>query len=261
MNISDIIRNLDLKINEQHRGDCPVCAGHNTFTATRTVNGILFNCYKAGCQLAGRRSTSVRVSDVMDLNEHTNPKPFSLPSHVLLGRPEITEWINKHEYPFTNFDIELYYDLHENRIVFPVRYEGKLVDATGRARDIGIIRLPKWKRYGSASYAYTVGDGPIAVVVEDAISAAVIGGATANKYTGIALLGTSLLPTHVGQLQGFAKILVALDPDASLKTLNYTRELRSAFPESKILAVKLEDDLKYRRSHDMILMEKLSQTF
>ena len=256
MNISDEIQNLDLKINEQHRGDCPVCAGHNTFTATRTIDGILFNCYKAGCQLAGKRSASVRVSDVKALNESTNTKPFCLPSHVLLGRPEITDWINKHKYPFTT--LELYYDLHEGRIVFPVRHEGQLVDATGRA--IGMMRPPKWKRYGSASYAYTVGNGPIAVVVEDAISAAVMGG-TANKYTGIALLGTSLLPTHVGQLQGFAKILVALDPDASLKTLNYTRELRSAFPKSKILAVKLEDDLKYRRSHDMILMEKLSQTF
>ena len=258
MNISDIIQNLDLKINEQHRGDCPVCAGHNTFTVTRTLNGILFNCYKAGCRLAGRHSSSIRVSDVQTLNESVNIKPFRLPSHVLLGRPEITEWINKHDYPFTK--IELYYDLHENRIVFPVRYDSKLVDATGRARNIGIRRLPKWKRYGSASYAYTVGNGPIAVVVEDAISAAVIGG-TDSEYTGIALLGTALLSTHVEQLQAYTKILVALDPDAYPKTLGYTRELRGTLPDSKILAVKLGDDLKYERKNDMVLIEKLSQSF
>ena len=258
MNISSLLQNLDLQISEQHRGDCPVCAGYNTFTATRTVNGILFNCYKAGCQLAGKHASSIRVSDVRILNETINAKPFRLPSHVLLGRPEITEWMNKHEYLFTA--LELYYDLHENRIVFPVRYEGQLVDATGRARDIGIMRLPKWKRYGSASYAYTVGNGPTAVVVEDAISAAVIGG-TDSEYTGIALLGTALLSTHVEQLHAYTKILVALDPDAYPKTLGYTRELRGTLPDSKILAVKLGDDLKYERKNDMVLIEKLSQSF
>ena len=258
LNVSKLLKNLDLQIDEQYRGDCPICAGYNTFTATRTVNGILFNCYKAGCQLAGRQASSIRVSDVRILNATIDTKPFRLPSHVLLGRPEITEWINKHAYPFAK--IELYYDLHENRIVFPVRYDGKLVDATGRARNIGMKRLQKWKRYGSASYAYTVGSGPIAVVVEDAISAAVIGG-TDNEYTGIALLGTALLSTHVEQLQAYTKILVALDPDAYPKTLGYTRELRGTLPDSKILAVKLGDDLKYERKNDMVLIEKLSQAF
>ena len=108
----------------------------------------------------------------------------------------------------------------------------------------------------------------IKYIVDQIISSKSYEGVIA-KYIAIKQLSTfklqirefSLLPTHVGQLQGFAKILVALDPDASLKTLTYTRELRSAFPKSKILAVKLEDDLKYRRSHDMMLMEKLSQTF
>ena len=254
MNISDVIINLDLKIGEQHRGDCPACAGHNTFTVTRTIEGTLFNCYKAGCRLAGRKATSIRVSDLQVSDNQEDTSPFSLPPHVVIGRSEITEWINKHAYPFEN--VELYYDLLENRIVFPVRHEGVIVDATGRATD---QRQPKWKRYGSSGYAYTSGEGAIAIVVEDVISAAVAG-ATDDKCTGMAILGTSLLPSHVEQLQDYTGVIVALDPDAVKKTLIFAQELRGKLQHQQIYAARLEDDLKYRRKHDIRLMkEKIEQ--
>jgi len=250
MNISDVILNLDLKIGEQHRGDCPACAGHNTFTVTRTLEGTLFNCYKAGCRLAGRRTTSIRVNDLQVAENQEDIGPFSLPPHVVIGRSEITEWINKHDYPFAN--VELYYDLLDNRIVFPVRHDGVIVDATGRATD---QRQPKWKRYGSSGYAYVSGEGEIAVVVEDAISAAVAG-ATDASCTGVALLGTSLLSSHVEQLQGYTGAIVALDPDAGKKTLQFTQELRGQLSHNRIFAARLEDDLKYRRKRDMVLIKE-----
>jgi len=251
--IADVIRNLDLNIDEQYRGDCPICAGHNTFTAIRTVNGILFNCYKAGCKLAGRHPTSVRVRDIQSSQIKENTKPFRLPKQALLGRSELVEWLEYHKYPFGT--LELYYDVKEDRIVFPIRHRGLLVDAAGRSRDIMIRRFPKWKRYGSASYAYTSGTGQIAVVVEDAISAAVVG-ATDDNCTGVALLGTSLLTAHVEQLQGYTGVIVALDPDAADKTLKFTRELRGLIPSMKVKALKLEDDLKYRRKNDIVNVQE-----
>ena len=255
MSISDTILQLDLKIGEQHRGDCSVCGGHNTFTVTRTTEGTLFNCYKAGCRLAGRKATSIRVSDLQVSDNQEDTEPFALPPHVVSNRPEITEWINRYDYPFAN--VELYYDLLEDRIVFPVRYEGVIVDATGRANSSE--RLPKWKRYSSSSYAYTSGEGTIAIVVEDAISAAVAG-ATDDNCTGMAILGTSLLPSHVEQLQGYTGVIVALDPDAVKKTLIFTQELRGKLQHQQIYAARLEDDLKYRRKHDISLMkEKIEQ--
>jgi hypothetical protein len=164
MNISDVILNLDLKIGEQHRGDCPACAGHNTFTVTRTLEGTLFNCYKAGCRLAGRRTTSIRVNDLQVAENQEDIGPFSLPPHVVIGRSEITEWINKHDYPFAN--VELYYDLLDNRIVFPVRHDG------------------------------------------------------------------------------------------GKKTLQFTQELRGQLSHNRIFAARLEDDLKYRRKRDMVLIKE-----
>ena len=253
MNIARGLHNLDLRLGEQYRGNCPACDGYNTFTATRTGDGVLFNCYKAGCQLSGRRSSDIRVQDIKAAQTKTTEPNFRLPKQVLLGRPELTEWINKHGYPFHN--LEIYYDLKEDRVVFPVRHGGLLVDATGRTRDIYIKRRPKWKRYGTASYAYTAGTGRIAVVVEDAISAAVVG-ATDNNSTGVALLGTFLLTAHVEQLQGYTGVIVALDPDAANKTLEFTRELRGLIPNIRVKALKLEDDLKYRRKNDIVNMQE-----
>jgi len=253
MNIAGVLNNLDLRLGEQYRGNCPACDGYNTFTATRTGDGVLFNCYKAGCQLSGRRSSDIRVQDIKAAQTKTTEPNFRLPKQVLLGRPELTEWINKHGYPFHN--LEIYYDLKEDRVVFPVRHGGLLVDATGRTRDIYIKRRPKWKRYGTASYAYTAGTGRIAVVVEDAISAAVAG-ATDASCTGVALLGTSLLSSHVEQLQGYTGAIVALDPDAGKKTLQFTQELRGQLSHNRIFAARLEDDLKYRRKRDMVLIKE-----
>ena len=258
MNIAGVLNNLDLRLGEQYRGNCPACDGYNTFTATRTGDGVLFNCYKAGCQLSGRRSSDIRVQDIKAAQTKTTEPNFRLPKQVLLGRPELTEWINKHGYPFHN--LEIYYDLKEDRVVFPVRHGGLLVDATGRTRDIYIKRRPKWKRYGTASYAYTAGTGRIAVVVEEAISAAVAG-ATDSNCTGVALLGTALLPTHVEQLQGYGGIIVALDPDAYQKTVKFTQELRGKLFHNKIVSAKLEDDLKYRREHDILLIGERANNF
>ena len=264
--LSDVLLGLDLQIGEQHRGDCPVCFGRNTFTVTRTLAGTLFNCYKAGCSLAGRKETSVKVSDFEEswlLEKKVPSGPLVFPPHIVgkHGRTEVTEWINKYDYPFD--DVELYYDLREDRIVFPVRdQDGVIIDATGRYRGIrdykhlsGTYNPIKWKRYGTSSHPYTSGNGNIAVVVEDAISAAVMG-ATEDNCTGVALLGTALLPTHVARLKCYTGVIVALDPDAANKTLKFTQELRGLLPQNKVLAARLRDDLKYRRKSDMLLIHK-----
>ena len=257
MNVADRILQLDLKIGGHHRGDCPACGGDNTFTVTRTIEGTLYNCYKAGFKFSGRKTSSIRVSDLsghVRSSTHESQEPFALPRHVVMGHSQIREWLSIYDYPISERDI--YYDLTESRIVFPIYHGGEIVDATGRSTSPE--RLPKWKRYGSSGYAYTYGEGTVAVVVEDAISAAVAGSTDAN-CTGMALLGTSLLPSHVEQLQGYTAVIVALDPDAAKKTLEITQELRGQLlsrghTQNKVFAARLEDDLKYRRKNDMVLM-------
>jgi DNA primase len=141
------------------------------------------------------------------------------------------------------------YDVKEDRVVFPIVHDSKVVDATGRT--IG-KKLPKWKRYGKNSLPYSFGHGKVAVVVEDCVSAAVVG---SEVFVGVAVLGTSLHESHKRYLSQFSTAIIALDPDALPKTLAIAKELRGHVNEVKVL--KLTDDLKYRNPSDI---QKLNDT-
>ena len=117
------------------------------------------------------------------------------------------------------------------------------MDATGRS--LG-KRLPKWRRYGKSGLPYTSGCGNVAVVVEDCLSAAVVGYGT---FVGVALLGTSLQETHKRYLSQFSTAIIALDPDALPKTLLMAKELRGYVNDVRVL--RLTDDFKYRNPTDM----------
>ena len=253
MNRADVSRyvdNLDLQLEERHRSNCPSCDGHNTFTVTRTTSGVLYNCYKAGCNLSGASGVTIRVSDMVHKDAKME-KEFVLPDYVVRNRPEIQEWATQWNLDANHFQLQ--YDVKENRVVFPVYNKHKIVDATGRATSKKVA--PKWKRYGTSSLAYTTGNGPIAVLVEDVISAAVIS-LVDDNCMGVAILGTSLLSAHVEQLQACTGIIVALDPDAARKTLEFTRQLRGELPNTRVYALNLEDDLKYRRKNDIVNVQE-----
>ena len=125
-----------------------------------------------------------------------------------------------------------------------------MVDGAGRSLT---ERLPKWKRYGESGLPYVYGSERVAVIVEDAISAAVVGSTVA--CTGVALLGTSLQSAHKKPLAQYAKLIVALDPDALPKTLGIAQELRSI--HSGVSVLRLSDDLKYRNPRDIQNLENL----
>jgi hypothetical protein len=146
-------------------------------------------------------------------------------------------------------DLGLLYDVREHRVVFPVVHGGVTVDATGRS--LG-NRIPKWKRYGKSVLPYVSGRGKTAVVVEDCVSAAVVG---SDVYVGVAVLGTSLSNGHKQYLSQFSSAIIALDPDALPKTLQFAKELRSYVDNVKVL--RLEDDLKYRQPSDMANLSTL----
>ena len=52
-----------------------------------------------------------------------------------------------------------------------------------------------------------------------------------------------------------------MDPDAYQKTLKFTQELRGKLFHNKIVSAKLEDDLKYRREHDILLIGERANNF
>ena len=249
MNPKAYVESLDLPMGKVHRGNCPVCNRRNTFTAINDMGKLMWNCYASSCNVAGSIHTTISAADLQKLMRdqyvHKDlPVDFDLPDWIIVDYERKGLKDLCYRWQLDPHWLDLRYDIREERVVFPVREGGKLVDAVGRGVHSGVI--PKWKRYGVARTAYVVGDTDIAVVVEDCISAAVVdtlGG------TGFALLGTALLEEHKQLLAKYRKVVVALDPDAMSKTLVYTRELKAIGIEA--VAMNLLDDLKYRVPDDI----------
>ena len=246
----NFIQNLDIQESETIRMDCPECRGRKTFTVTNNNGHLLWNCYKASCNVSGTHKMNMSAESIyrrLNMTEETNTKEFRMPVNIVPVSGEYTHplaWAcswglspNKHG---------LMYDIREHRVVFPVVHNGITVDATGRA--IG-KRLPKWKRYGNNRLPYVHGYGKVAVVVEDCISAAVVGD---DRHTGVALMGTSMSNEQKQYLSQFSTALVALDKDAVNKALQVAKELKGVVEKVKILMLK--DDLKYGNDKDIELL-------
>lgn len=242
----------DVANGETKRMNCPVCKGIKTFSITNNMGTLLWNCYKVSCTVGGSTRVHLSVEDIkagFKGNNTRDDDAFILPQYVLPRHDMLymNRWCDR--WGLDIDELGLLYDVKEDRVVFPVMHEGKMVDATGRTLS---KRLPKWKRYGNSGLPYTHGCGKVAVVVEDCVSAAVVGFGSPS-FVGVALLGTSLQDSHRGYLTQFSTAVIALDPDALPKTLQMAKELRGHVNDVRVL--KLQDDLKYRNPTDM---EKLN---
>ena len=246
-NIYNIVSDLGLSNGETKRMNCPNCKGYKTFTATNNMGSLVWNCYKVSCRVSGGTRVHLSVEDIkagFAGAEEFAMGTFELPTYIIPHRDNVymNRWCDR-----WGLDIDalgLLYDVKESRVVFPVMHEGKMVDATGRS--LSGYRIPKWKRYGKSGLPYTHGCGKVAVVVEDCVSAAVVG---YGNFVGVALLGTSLQESHKRYLAQFSTAVVALDPDALPKTLAMAKELRGHVNDVRVL--RLKDDIKYRDPTDM----------
>ena len=243
-NIYNIVSDMDVAVGTTVRTECPSC-GQRTFTVTNEMGTLKWNCFRASCTVKGSTQVSMSIDDIKTVllgHESDNkPVPFALPEYIVTPPWVVLEWASE-LYGLDAQELGLMYDVKDSRVVFPIRHDGQIVDATGRALDKSPI---KWKRYGKSSLPYVHGCGKTAVVVEDCVSAAVVGG---DDYVGVAVLGTSLLDEHKRYLTQFSTAIIALDPDALMKSIEFARELQSYVDDVRV--VKLTDDLKYRNPED-----------
>jgi hypothetical protein len=244
--ISDIISDLNLPIGHSKRMNCPICKGINTFSVTNNMGRLLWNCYKVSCTVSGKSKVKMSAEDIRNtFNEKkVTSNDFFLPDSCVKVRDKKIVLDFLHKWGLISFLNNLLFDVKESRLVFPVLHHNKIVDATGRALTSS---LPKWKRYGNSGIPFSSGFGDVAVVVEDCVSASVVG--TLGNFVGVAVLGTSLLPSHRDYLTQFSTAVIALDPDALPKTLSMAKELRGYV--NKVLVLRLEDDLKYQNKTDI----------
>ena len=254
MNIKQYISDLDISNGDTKRTNCPVCGGVKTFTATNNMGQLMWNCYKAGCHVSGGKRVHLTADDIRkslgSVAEETHSITFDKPEWIVKDDDAVAEFCD--EWKLDPKVLGLLYDVKEHRVVFPIMQGNAMIDATGRS--LG-KRIPKWKRYGKSSLPYVCGHGTTAVVVEDCVSAAIVG---TDGFVGVAVLGTSLSDGHKKYLSQFSTAIVALDPDALPKTLQFAKELRGLVPNVNVL--RLEDDLKYRNQTDLDKLTTLGDT-
>ncbi len=252
--ISDFIDTLDLYVEQTYRGNCPICYGKNTFTVTRDHSNVIYNCYKNSCGISGKRRQLLHADEIIALHQRESaPESYSEQDLCTYTVPAFMVPYTEVYAPIDPTFLDRYgidphtvrYDVRQDRLVFLVyTKQGLLVDAVGRALTKRI--QPKWIRYAASPVPYTNGDSSkYAVIVEDAISAYVVGEMFGDICTGVALLGTQLTDFHKRYIQKhYDNAIVALDPDARDKTIKIARELNCK-------ALNLTDDLKYKRTEDL----------
>lgn len=252
----DLIASLEVPSGSKKRFDCPECGGNKTLSVTNAVGKRMFNCYKAGCGFKGVIDGSISCTDIHAFKRGSGSTDYS--RNYKIGVLHSNDLDAKAK-GFVRLDpaspagrylaryrlcalsvaqglLEAKYDVRENRLVFIDSTGGV---AAGRTLSKGV--LPKWKRYDADTMPFCIGNrGGVCVLVEDIISGASL--VCTGRHTGIALLGTSLLPGFSSWLQPFESVIVALDKDASGKALKMQAQLQWYKPTRVVL---LERDLKY----------------
>jgi len=246
--IEDFVNDLPLQPNGRLRMDCPSCGKKNTFSVGDDNGQRMWHCFHANCHTSGRTGFRIRkdtpyhpllkkitlngrVDDVKSL--------FTIPdTFVSLSRePDAESYVRRvNAYgAYQEGRVDIRYDFRMNRVVYLIKDGNKVVDAAGRALDPNL--KPKWWRYGKSGTPFICGRFPVGVILEDCASACSI----SNIISGIALLGTNLMDSHIPALRTFDRLIVALDKDATSKAVSMVRRLQAIRPTNLVI---LDKDVK-----------------
>ena len=229
------------------RLDCPVCQKKNTFSVRDNGYERMYNCFYASCDTKGRTGKRLTTSNAKSVIQPPKPTlkpkpkdvPFEIPdTFVPLTRNQkaldYVRSVNSYQAYLDN-RAEIMYDIRQDRVVFLVKENKKIVDAVGKSLT---NRKPKWYRYGKSNSGFHMDNGDdIIFVVEDCSSACSVCSIT----SAIALLGTNLLQSHMNVLKQYKKVVVALDKDATAKAVELSRKI-SQFVNCSVAF--LPEDLK-----------------
>ena len=229
--------------------DCVCCGKKVKLGITNRPEGILYHCFSNSCYLskAGLLSSSMSASTISQLlnkklkegSKHT----FEPPTYLIDGFASENSLRMALKYDLIeSYTAKLFktsYDPRLDRQVFYYKNDhNAVVGAMGRA--LRLHHRPKALIYpNSLKTPWICGDYDEAVVCEDILSAIKV--ANIGK-TGIALSGTTLQLDYLGLFKKYKKVYVALDKDASLKSLELKKLLDIYVKD--VIIVLLEKDLK-----------------
>ena len=244
MGVVDKLNELNVEEGTSKRFDCIFCGKKNTLSVTKKKGKLLWNCFSASCNSKGNVGTDYSKEDLIKEIESNKDAeellPFIFPDYcVNVDRSDKAIRYIKH---FDFYDVYeanpnyFMYDVKGDRLVFVVEHGGNVTGAVGRS----LRGEMKWLRYDSNHAPFIMkANSDTAIIVEDCISACVV----AKCHNGVALLGTNLLTEHIKYIKHFKKIWVALDRDATAKSLDIQRKIAIHVPDCSIKI--LDRDLKY----------------
>jgi hypothetical protein len=248
----DMLKAIKLREGQYLRLDCPVCKGLNCFGIERNGGVVSWGCFRASCGAKGkhdvgftREGIRVRLGyDQTIRSSNDEPKPIPDPLVSIDTRPYILDWLSSVNTlaAYNNGLVDITYSPTEDRVMFKIPNVKGYVGRNCATLENSRVKAfgPKWRNYGDTSTVFSCGKGGTGVIVEDAPSACAVG--TVDGLTGIALLGTKLTTAHKVALRKYKKLIVCLDKDAALKSIEFSRRLSGT---SNVSVKMIPDDLKY----------------
>ena len=242
--IKGYVESLTIAPYGRFRSDCPACGKPNTFSVSDNGFERLWFCFHADCNVKG--ATGISLTKENSKSAFVKREPIKEEADIKFKIPDtfvsLSRNINAENYLKKTNSYDAYlagladirYDFQRDRVAYLVKEGDKVVDATGRNLT---DNKPKWLRYGNSKHPFVCGTSDNCFVVEDCPSACSV----SNLVTGLALMGTSLLDSHIQVIRNYKKIFVALDKDATRKAVDIVRHLSNYVPTKLVV---LKKDLK-----------------
>jgi hypothetical protein len=248
--LNNFIRGLSLP----YRGDCPQCGHKNTFSASLLDGSVIYYCFYAGCKLKGKIDGKLSIDTIRNDSNRIYPSNeivCQLPDYFIspLQNPQCLSFMKRWELLEKYGEgLELYYDPRQHRCVFPLRnFEKELYGTIGRSLHSSI--QPRWLVYNRKNDCPYISsalgaNNSICILVEDCISAIRV----SPICDAMAMLGTNIPIGTYRYFRSYDKLFIALDDDATQKSIKLQKEL-SIIKATEIILLK--KDLKYYNQEEI----------
>ena len=236
---------------------CPFC-GDTTgaFSVTRTVDKVLFHCFRASCGASG----FVQSDGPPKVTSTSGTKKTAKKLTIDIYPIEAWEW--RGIYDIEKEIIGSHYGKDKYGRVVVSLYDKHMRLVGMHAKRDAVLECsytgPKAVTYkldeGPYYFYLRRGDGSFPlVIVEDIFSAGVFNTA---GYASLALLGTSASHDMLKEIKFLSrntdKILVALDPDAITKGIMLKEKLNSLMPGKQVGVAWLDKDPKFYNRKEIV---------